>query len=104
MMTLEATFNTAEAVLWFALALIVTFGTRGRPDAIRRNAFLAAMVFALFGVSDLLEVLTGAWWRPWWLFALKAGCIVSLATLYARNRFLSKPAIHASSEAKHEIR
>jgi len=30
----------------------------------------------LFGISDLVEVQTGAWWDPWWLFTLKAFCVV----------------------------
>lgn len=32
-----------------------------------------------FGVSDIIELQTGAWWRPWWLLLLKAACLLSFA-------------------------
>jgi hypothetical protein len=31
-----------------------------------------------FGLSDLVESQTGAWWTPWWLFAWKALCVLGL--------------------------
>jgi len=34
----------------------------------------------LFGVSDIIEVSTGAFWRPWWLLALKGTCLIGMAT------------------------
>ncbi|MDL5050414.1 hypothetical protein QQ054_30900 [Oscillatoria amoena NRMC-F 0135] len=33
----------------------------------------------LFGVSDLIEVWSRAWWTPWWLFLLKAICVIGMA-------------------------
>jgi hypothetical protein len=34
------------------------------------------MCFVVFGVSDVIEAQTGAWWHPWWLFAMKALCVL----------------------------
>jgi hypothetical protein len=42
---------------------------------------MAAGTFVLFGASDLIEVRTGAWWRPWWLLAWKAACVFALIVL-----------------------
>lgn len=36
---------------------------------------LLASAFLAFGLSDIIESQTGAWWRPWWLLVLKGGCI-----------------------------
>lgn len=33
------------------------------------------LAFLAFGISDLVEEGTGAWWRPLWLLLLKSGCI-----------------------------
>ena len=42
---------------------------------------IAAVTFCAFGVSDIVEVETGAWWRPWWLLVWKGLCIVVLLVL-----------------------
>jgi hypothetical protein len=33
------------------------------------------MWLVLFGISDLIEIFTGAWWRPWPLLMLKGCCL-----------------------------
>jgi hypothetical protein len=30
----------------------------------------------VFGISDLIESETGAWWEPWWLFVMKSLCVL----------------------------
>jgi hypothetical protein len=45
-----------------------------------------------FGGSDIVEVQSGAWWSPWWLFVWKASCVLSMAILfmvYLRDRPLA---------------
>lgn len=84
-MTIDAIFNYCEAGLWFVLGLIVVITARKQPPALRRNAWLAFVAFIAFGVSDLIEVRTGAWWTPWWLFVLKAACVLALANCLRRH-------------------
>ena len=73
-------FTQLEVVLWAAAAGI--FVTRGFFDRTnRRHSFTAAVAFLLFSASDAVEIQTGAWWRPWWLFVWKAGCVLILAGL-----------------------
>lgn len=67
--------NIAEAGLWSALAAVVSL--RGRTPL----RWWLALALLAFGVSDLVETRTGAWYRPWWLLAWKAACIVGIVAL-----------------------
>jgi hypothetical protein len=87
---METTFNYCEAALWFIIAVVVTIAARKQSASIRRNARLAFFAFVVFGVSDLIEAQAGAWWRPWWLFALKAACVLGLLTCLRRHRTLKR--------------
>jgi hypothetical protein len=78
-MDLTITGNRIEAVLWFAFStgfLLRAWRTTGRH---RRLAGILALAFLAFGVSDLIEARTGAWWRPLWLLLLKSSCIAVFA-------------------------
>ncbi len=53
----------------------------------------AAVSFILFGLTDFVEMRTGAWWHPWWLLAWKGGCVavmVGLLLTYRRGTDKSK--------------
>ena len=81
-----AAFNFLEALFWLAVAAGFL---RAAVKSKAGNAgvlYLAAFVLALFGMSDFVEVETGAWWRPWWLLVWKGTCLVTLVTLYVRHR------------------
>ena len=75
------TANYIEAALWILIALVFLASARNQE---RRNRCLfAAIAFAMFGVSDIVEASTGAWWRPWWLLVWKALCIACMLGLLA---------------------
>lgn len=76
-----STSNYIEAGLWIAVALVFAAFAIKRAGPTRRRCVIAAAVFALFGVSDIVEVQTGAWWRPWWLFVWKATCAAAMLWL-----------------------
>ena len=73
--------NFAEAWLWFGLAAVV-LARGGR----RKCARAGAAWLVLFGGSDLVEMVTGAWWEPLWLFFWKAACVIGLAASYGAMR------------------
>ena len=75
MQDLAVTGNQIEAILWFAIS--AGFGIRAIRTARgqRRLAGILALAFLAFGVSDLIEARTGAWWRPVWLLILKTTCV-----------------------------
>ncbi|MFP4103756.1 sensor histidine kinase [Coleofasciculus sp.] len=55
----------------------------------RYQALMAFITFFFFGLSDIIEVQTGAWWRPWWLLVWKSLCVFSMGALlinYLRSR------------------
>ena len=76
-----STANYLEALLWAGIALVFAILAARRAGSIRLRHALTAVAFALFGLSDVVEVRTGAWWRPWWLLLWKAGCILVLVAL-----------------------
>ena len=77
----------------FALVFFVR-AARGEQKW-RRDQFILALAFAGFGLSDWIEVRTGAWGRPWWLLALKAICVLmivrGLRRLWPVLRLAGKP-------------
>ena len=81
--------NYIEAGIWIAIAL--GFGVRiiRRSGTEPEQALMAFLTFFFFGLSDVIEVQTGAWWHPWWLFVWKSLCVFSMAALlinYLRSR------------------
>jgi hypothetical protein len=75
--------NRVEACLWLGIA--ASLAVAARRATVRRDCVAAAIAFALFGVSDLVEATTGAWWTPWWLLVWKGGCLVAFLCLLARH-------------------
>lgn len=84
--------NRIEALLWFAIAVAILYRSRGSTSP-RVHARVAATSFTLFGISDIIESFTGAWWRPWPLLALKITCVLTLLFVYK--------SYHQSRQANH---
>ena len=72
---LAAIGNQIEAALWvaFSTGFVVRAWRTAGPH--RRLAGVLALAFLAFGISDLIEARTGAWWRPVWLLILKTACV-----------------------------
>ena len=87
--------NYIEAAFWIVIGLVFAGFAAPRSDRRRILYLIASPTFLLFGVSDVIEVRTGAWWRPWPLLALKAACICVMLLLlwaYFRGRKTGPPA------------
>lgn len=85
------TANLIEAGLWalIGLGLITSAIWRKQSSVHKRQSVIAGLTLLAFGLSDVVETQTGAWWRPWWLFAWKAGCVLTLMILlglYLRDK------------------
>src|SRR5688572_16393503 len=82
------TANYFEAGLWtligigFLLHAILNHGGA--------SSFIAAFGFLVFALSDVIETKTGAWWRPWWLLAMKGSCLAVFLALLARHVFAQR--------------
>jgi hypothetical protein len=84
--------NYIEAFLWFCFAIGFAVNAGKTSGKTRINRLITTLIFLLFGGSDIVEVQTGAWWSPWWLFVWKASCVLSMAILfwvYLRDRPLA---------------
>ena len=97
-MGIEWTGNLIEGIFWsgvgfcFALSLLA--------PSVRPDKAVAAVTFILFGVSDFIEMRTGAWWTPWWLLAWKAACVVAMAALLWRYEHRSRRRARPGSKAQ----
>lgn len=76
--------NRIEAAFWAGIAIGMVFVAIRRPR-VRVDCVIAAVAFALFGVSDVVETTTGAWWRPWWLLLWKSTCVATFLWLLGRH-------------------
>jgi hypothetical protein len=95
-MDLVKTFNALEAGLWMTFALITALlggRVRGMTPRLR---ILLAVSFLAFGISDLIEISTGAWWRPPGLLAYKGVCLLGIGggclLLWRKRRRECEPA------------
>ncbi len=73
-------FNAIETLLWTLIAVVLLVNAAIQKK-IRGRLSLASLTFLLFAGSDIMEMQTGAWWRPWWLLVWKAACIAALVAL-----------------------
>ncbi len=78
---LIVTGNYIEAGVWFFIACILAVYALQHDGLVRRRSWQTAAVIFVFGLSDVVEAQTGAWWDPWWLFVWKAACVIALAAL-----------------------
>ncbi|MEO2016686.1 MAG: hypothetical protein ABGZ53_20205 [Fuerstiella sp.] len=73
-------FNAFETLLWTCIAVVLFLNATRQKEA-RGRSTLAALTFLIFAGSEIIEMQTGAWWRPWWLLVWKAVCIVTLVAV-----------------------
>jgi hypothetical protein len=69
--------NALEAGLWWTMAAVIAGWVLYRRRGMAMGLAIAA-VLAAFGASDVVEMRTGAWWRPWWLLVWKGTCLAAL--------------------------
>ena len=81
--------NYIEAATWSLFAVGFAISAFKQTGKVRLHRLIATLTFFLFGLSDIVEVQTGAWWHPWWLFLWKSFCVASMVGLlavYLRDR------------------
>lgn len=72
------TFNIVEGVFWIALGLAALVVSFTAVREYRNLARFTAAALVLFGISDFIEVRTGAFWEPAWLLAINAACVLGI--------------------------
>jgi hypothetical protein len=76
--SLHARGNQTEALLWLLFAVGFAWYALRQSGARRRRCVVTCIAFFFFAVSDLVEIRTGAWWRPWWLLVWKLACVATM--------------------------
>lgn len=89
-MNVSGIFNLCEAAVWGTAAAVMFVRSAKEVAPMRRLGRNTAGVLAVFSSTDLMEIRTGAWWDPWWLFALKAACVTALLWAGIEYRRLRK--------------
>lgn len=65
-------FNLVEGVFWIGLGVWVLVTRR---VVRQRRHIVLAIGLVMFGISDFVEMASGAWWEPWWLLVWKGICV-----------------------------
>jgi len=76
---MHGTINLYEGILWLTVGAGFVISLVKRDQRVAK--LVAACTFVAFGSSDFVEMATGAWWRPWWLFVWKAACVIMMVGL-----------------------
>jgi hypothetical protein len=71
-------FNALEAAFWLLLALSTAATGHRTTGFTPRRQLALTMFLAGFGISDIWEIYSGAWWHPMSLLLLKAICLTGL--------------------------
>lgn len=72
-----ATFNFIEGVIWILFSILIPLLFYKHSTGTERMVLFTA--FVGFGISDFIEIATGAWYRPWWLLLLKGMSLTTIA-------------------------
>src|SRR5688572_4307251 len=93
-------FNKLEALFWMVLGIILFVRLLYVPKAFKENTVYAGIVFCIFGVSDILEILIGGIFEPdqYWLLAIKAVCLIALVGLFINYFIIRKNFVAESDE------
>jgi len=67
--------NWFEVFLWPFLVIATVIDYKMKTGTVSRTMWVVCGAFFVFGISDFIELKTGAWWRPLWLLLMKASCI-----------------------------
>lgn len=75
----HAIANYVEAGVWIVVAALLAANAVGSAGRVLRNLALLSVAFAVFGISDIIEARSGAWWRPLALLIMKSTCLLVIA-------------------------
>ena len=79
-------FNYIEILLWGIFGIAMILQSKKVDKAYKKILYVLAMTFFTFSLSDYIEIQTGAWWTPWWLFLLKAICVIIF--IYSKHEWV----------------
>lgn len=102
---ITAVGNLAEAGLWAIFAFTFAILAARASGPLRQLWIVESIAFFAFGISDVIESQTGAWWTPPSLLLLKAGCLAVFVYGIVKYRRLSTnhaPAVESSRSLRED--
>jgi hypothetical protein len=83
-------FNEIEAGVWLIIAIgFFVYCVKVEKEK-RKIGIICCVAFFIFGISDMIESRTGAWWRPLWLLVIKTSCVFTFIYCYFKYRKIPK--------------
>ena len=70
------TFNFVEGFYWLFLGVFFVTLSKTMSHRYKRWTLFTFLILVLFGLSDFIEMNTGAYWIPGWLLVWNMGCIL----------------------------
>jgi glycerol-3-phosphate acyltransferase PlsY len=96
-------FNVIEAGIWIVLAGWFLFLALKRQSSLKKTFLVFSVTLFFFGISDLIETQTGAWYKPFSLFMMKAVCVLFIAgclVVLFRNRAECERVMNGKEDSK----
>lgn len=86
-----AGLNTVEALGWIIIGILLLLSLKKlAANSPKKDGVVLGILFVAFGASDVVEVYSGAWWKPWWLLIWKTlnaiGLLCFTGKLYVAER------------------
>ena len=72
------TFNFIEGIYWLFLGIFTLTLSKIIPRKYKKLALFTSLILILFGITDFIEINTGAYWIPRWLLVWNMFCISGL--------------------------
>ena len=70
--------NWGELFLWPIIGFVCFIKAVKEKNPKRIQLCILGLTFFVFGLTDYIELRTGAWWRPFGLLVLNALCLSSI--------------------------
>ncbi len=99
-------FNVIEAGIWFIIGTRFLLYALRKTTNLKKPFLIFSITLFFFGLSDIIETQTGAWYKPWELFLLKAICVILIAgciIAFLRHRPECERIMNGKSEKNKKI-
>ncbi len=75
-------YNWFEVGLWGWGGIIFLGRSQTKGGYYFRHGIVTGILLLIFSMSDAMELISGAWWSPWWLFLWKVLTIIGFVFVY----------------------
>jgi len=96
-----AGLNSVEAAVWISIGLLLLAGAKkAAVNSSRKDVVALSILFVTFGISDVIEVYSSAWWKPWWLLIWKTLNAIGLLSFTAKLYIAERASRHRNEKGR----